>query len=590
MSCGQKAENKERPLRSSQKSRRSRALKSEQTASPEPANTTDLSGVAELFNSPVKGTSTRKRASVVSGDTVQTQTAVLSEGRHSSGNSVDLHTPNIFELQTAVSLGKKTPKSSVRQSLFERLMKKSVKYKSSLNCESIGNAETPGSLPDVRHVGRKSRSVSVGFPVTSEETNQTSSRKSRNLSAKWSSNSESHSPTTRKFSSSPKLEQKAKSVTLSSTPVSKQTASRTSSRIGMRSPESVKSTSRSLSKSGSKGTPVSKLSGSIRRSRSSIVTQSPKSDISDLKSLPGTDKEGKSVSPSKKTASAMKSKDTGGVSSSPGSIVQNSTSTCLRMSSGSSAGTGKGATSVSGSSVSPKKSNSSKNLSPNLDEENPSSSGSRFKKLSERHVRTSSRSEFSLDFGSPQKSMLLQESDISYERKTRSSQSSANQTQSSAPGSQNTTFDFDSVRTPRIPLENLVSPLSSSRKRKSLRWQDVNVSLQKQNSDLAIKRQRISERVDGNITFLSDSSIHPLSPQQLFSSSLIDEPVHTSRSEGRGWESCDKFSLGVKLVSLPNMLHLMSMLYKISRKCYQQLVESIDFQQALEFQNHLKIT
>jgi hypothetical protein len=72
------------------------------------------------------------------------------------------------------------------------------------------------------------------------------------------------------------------------------------------------------------------------------------------------------------------------------------------------------------------------------------------------------------------------------------------------------------------------------------------MSLQKRNSDPAVKRQRISERVDGNITLLSDSSVHPLSPQQLFSSSLIEEPIHTSRSEGRGWGSCDNFSLGVK--------------------------------------------
>ncbi|PNF39680.1 hypothetical protein B7P43_G05627 [Cryptotermes secundus] len=555
VSSGQRAENKERPLTSSQKSRRSRALKSEKTASPEPGKITDLSGVAELFNSPAKATSTRKRASLVSGDTVQTHNAVLSEGRHSSDNSVDLHTLNIFELQTDVSSGKKTPKSTARQSLFKSLMKKSIKHNSALIDDSMGNAETLGFLPDISYVGRESRSVSVGFPVTSEETNQSSSRKSRYLSGKWSSNSEPHSPATRKFSSSPELEQKVRPLTVSGTPVSEQTASRRSSRIGVHSPESVKSTSSSLSKFGSKGTsfppgtPVSELSGSIRRSRSSIVTQSPKCDKSDLKSLPGTNKKGKSVSPSmspyNKTASAMDLMDTGGAGSSPGSIVQNFTSTCLRMSSGSSAGTGKGAISVSGSSVSPKKPDLVKNLSSYLDEESPSSSGSRFKKSSERHVRTSSRSGFSLDVVSPQKSMLLQE------RKTRSSQkriahSSMNQTQSPTPVSQNTTFDFDSVRTPHIPVENLVSPLSSNRKRKSLGWQDISMILQKRNSEPAIKKRHISERVDGNVTFLNDSSVHPLSPQQLFSSSLIDEPIHTSRSAGQGWESYDNFSPGLK--------------------------------------------
>jgi hypothetical protein len=107
------------------------------------------------------------------------------------------------------------------------------------------------------------------------------------LSVKWSSISESQSPTRRKFSSSPKLEQKARSVTVST----EQTTSRRSSRIGVFSPKSVKSSS-SLSKFGSKGTP-------------------------------------------------MNPEGYGGVGSSPGSIVQNSTSTCLRMSSGSSAGKSK---------------------------------------------------------------------------------------------------------------------------------------------------------------------------------------------------------------------------------------------------------
>jgi hypothetical protein len=40
-------------------------------------------------------------------------------------------------------------------------------------------------------------------------------------------------------------------------------------------------------------------------------------------------------------------------------------------------------------------------------------------------------------------------------------------------------------------------------------------------------------------------NLHPLSPQQ-FSSTLTDEPIHTSCSEGRGWESCDNTSLGIK--------------------------------------------
>jgi hypothetical protein len=93
------------------------------------------------------------------------------------------------------------------------------------------------------------------------------------------------------------------------------------------------------------------------------------------------------------------------------------------------------------------------------------------------------------------------------------------------------------VRTPHISLENLVSPLSSSRKRKRL-------SLQDSSSDHAIKRRHISETVDGNISSLSGISIHSLSPPQ-FSSTLI-EHGHTSCSQGRGWEYSDNTSLGMK--------------------------------------------
>jgi antigen KI-67 len=108
------------------------------------------------------------------------------------------------------------------------------------------------------------------------------------------------------------------------------------------------------------------------------------------------------------------------------------------------------------------------------------------------------------------------------------------------------------VGTPHIPLEEFVSPLSSSRKQKSLRWQDVSTSIQKRNSEPAIKRRHISAKNDGNVTSPSDSPVHVLSPQQLFSSSLIDEPVHTFCAEGRGWKSRENsFSDGVKTRASP---------------------------------------
>jgi hypothetical protein len=367
VTSGQRAEDKERPLRLSQKSRRSRNLKSEQADLLEREETTDLSGVAELFNSPMEANSVWKRES-----------AVLSAGRRLSSNSADLFTPNVSELKSGVSSGKKTPKCTVRQSLFERLTKKSIQCKSALDNESVGNEGTPESFTNILNVGRKSRSMSFGSLVASDETNQTSSRKSRSLSVKWSPNSESLS-TMRKISSSAEFERAATPVT-----VSNQTASRRSSRIAMNSPQSVKSNSGSLAKSSGKGTPPSKLS-------------------------------------------------------------------C-----------------------------------------------------------------------------------------------------SPTPRSQNTTFDFDSVRTPRISVDYLVSPLSSSRKRKSLRWQNVITSFQKRNSEPSVKRRHISERIDGNITFSGDRAVHLLSPQPLLTSSLIDEPIHMSSSEGEGWESCDNgFSDRVKACFSP---------------------------------------
>ncbi|XP_069678964.1 serine-rich adhesin for platelets-like isoform X2 [Periplaneta americana] len=66
---------------------------------------------------------------------------------------------------------------------------------------------------------------------------------------------------------------------------------------------------------------------------------------------------------------------------------------------------------------------------------------------------------------------------------------------SQTPSSLNTTFDFDSVRTPRISLEDFVSPLSSARKRINVRLESKSMSEKKPKSEPPFKRRRLSEQI-----------------------------------------------------------------------------------------------
>jgi hypothetical protein len=544
-------------MRISQNSRRKSSLKTEQTLSPGLQVAADLHGVNKRV-SPVKVTSRRKTAPRISVNAVHTPAAVCPTGRRSHIISAD-HTHDVSKSQITVSSDKKNRKCNVPEQLFKQLMNKSVQSTSAFSTENISDAKTSELLLSTPHTQRKSRSVTASCPVTSIQTNRTySSRKSGKLSEKHSPESGPNSPHTRKCSSSPEIEEKARLISPSNTPVYKETTARKSSRfskLGVQFPESVESSSGSQQTEGKRGsvapsTCTSKLTASVRKSRTSGVTEAAESGEYGSEAPLRTGYKGKPVSSStpafKQSASTVKSRDAGVVGSLPKSVDQNSTSVGLRTPSRSP--TQKDYEMVSSSRsfllkqvLSQRISNSVGNLPSELHEEGPSSSGSRYSespyvpKSSGKRVHRLSRSETSLNSVSPQMSVLAQGADILHKRsslKERVSQSHAYHTYLPSPGSQNTTFDFDSVETPCITLEDLVSPLSSNRKRKSLRWQDVSTSKEKQKSEPAFKRQHISERIGSNITFSGGSSLHSLPAQRLFTS-LIDESVDTSHAEGK---------------------------------------------------------
>jgi hypothetical protein len=89
-----------------------------------------------------------------------------------------------------------------------------------------------------------------------------------------------------------------------------------------------------------------------------------------------------------------------------------------------------------------------------------------------------------------------------------------------------------------------LSPLSSCRKRKSLRLQVLGTSKQKLKSEAAFKRQWFSEGIDG-VARSHGSVLHLLGPQ-FFSSPLIDESIDKPHVLQKGSGSCDKFSCEVE--------------------------------------------
>ncbi|XP_021938367.1 mucin-17-like isoform X3 [Zootermopsis nevadensis] len=492
---------KESPLRSSQKSRRSRILKLEQAVSPKLEETVNISGVAELFSSPVNVSSKQKIASITC-DNGHTPAAE----RELSGISASHLTPDSSRSEIGFSSGKKTPKHSVHHSPFGKRLKKTQRSKSASDSEDVKDAETHQSNLGTPHAGRRSRCISLSTPETNDLTNKTlSARKSGILSVKQTPNYGSHCSGTTK---SPEMGEKARSVT-SSTPSPKQTTSGWNSRsslIAMQSPKSVESTSISPPETGDKGvsvsqgTPASKLTASVRKSRSSVGIHSPESYESDSRSSPRTGDKGKSgftSSPASERAAAagklrgsrvvMQSPEVGGTGNSSTRKKRNANSAILFPKA-----TDQNCTSVRTFLRSPAGQDHEevipvsdlsmlKQSSPNavalVLDEGHGSSGSGVSKSSEKHMHRLPRSDSTLNAVTTQNCVLLQESGFSYDYKSSSpkkrvSESYENQTLPT-PDSVNTTFDFDSVKTPHISVEKFVSPLSSSRKRKSSTLQVV---------------------------------------------------------------------------------------------------------------------
>ena len=168
----------------------------------------------------------------------------------------------------------------------------------------------------------------------------------------------------------------------------------------------------------------SELTASVRKSRTPRVTQPAKSDESGSESPRRTRYKGKPVFTStpalKQSASSVKSRDSVGVGSSSKSVDQISTSLGLRTLSGSPAQKDYEMVCSVGSliSSSPRISNSVGILSSELQEEGPSSSGSRYleslylPKSSGKRVHSLSRSETSLNSFPPTTSLSAQEADI----------------------------------------------------------------------------------------------------------------------------------------------------------------------------------
>ena len=538
-------------MRLSQNNRRSSSLKTEQTVSPGLQEASDSQSVSKHV-SPVK-TSRRKTQSSTSFNAVHTPAAVCPTGRHSPTVSAD-RTHDVAKLKITVSSAKKTPKH-MRKSQFKRLMNKSVQSTSAFSTEK--HVEISEPLPSTPHMQRKPSSMTASCPVaTFQTTGLYSSRKSGRLSEKLSSESGPNSPRTRKSSSSPEIEQKARLVSPSNTPVYKESVSRKTLRfstLGVQYPESVELSSGSQQTEGKEGsvapsTCTSKLTASVKKSRTPRVTQTAKSDEWGSQSPRRTGYKGRPVFSStpafKQSASTVKSRDAGGVGSSSKSVDENSTSLGLRTLSGSPAQKDNEMVCHVGTLIIkasfPWTPNSVGSLSSELREEGPDSSGSRYleslyvPKSSGKPVHKLLRSESSLNSFSPTTSLSSQGSDILHKRsspKEQVPQSDAYRTYLTSPSSQNTTFDFDSVETPSITLEHLVSPLTSNRKRKSVRWQDASTSKEKRKSEPVFKKRRISESNSRNVTSSGSSSLHSLPPH--FFTSLIDESVDTSLPKGQ---------------------------------------------------------
>jgi hypothetical protein len=434
-------------------------------------------------------------------------------------------------------------------------MNNSVQSTSAFSVEKDTKISKP--LLSTPHMQRKSRSITASPPVaTFQTTGLYSSRKSGKLSEKLSPKSGPISPRTSKCSSSPEIGQKAKLVSPSDTPVYKVSTSRKNLRfstLGVQYPESVELSSGSQQAEDKEGsvapsTSTSKLTASVKKSRTPRVTQTAKPDELGSESPRTTRYKGRPVfsnTPTfKQSAATVKSRDAGGVGSSSKSVYQNSTSFGLRTLSGSPAQKDNEIVCSVGPLIievsSPRISKSVGSLPSELHEEDPNSSGSRYleslyvPKSSGKRGHRLSRSDTSLNSFSPSTSLSAQGADILHKRsslKEQVPQSDAYHTYLTSPSSQNTTFDFDSVETPSITLEHLVSPLTSNRKRKSLRWQDASTSKEKRKSEPLFKKRRISESISGSVTPSGRSSLRSLPPH--FFTSLIDESVDTSHPEGQ---------------------------------------------------------
>ena len=542
---------KEKSMRLSQNIRRSSSLKTELTVSPGLQEASDSHGVNKHV-SPAKVTS-RKKTQPSPSNAVHSPAAVCPTDRHSPTVSAD-HTHDTAQLKIIASSAKKMPKRDMRKSLFRQLMNKSVQSTSAFSIEKDAKISEP--LLSTPHTQRKARSMTAISPVaTFQTTGLYSSRKSGRLSEKLSPKSERNSPHTKKCSSSPEIQQNARLVSPSSIPVHKERTSRKTLRfstLGVQHPESVELSSGSQQTEGKEGsiapsTSTSKLTASVKKSRTPRETQAAKSDESGSESTRRTGYKGRpvfsSTPASKQSASTVKSRDAGGVGSSSKSVDQNSTPLGVRTLSVSPSRKDNEMVCSVGPVIihlSPRISNSVGNLSSELHEEGPDSSGSRYLeylymlKSSGKRANRLSRSEASLNSYSPMTSLSAQGAGILHKRsslKEQVPQSDAYRTYLTPSSSQNTTFDFDSVETPSRTLDDLVSPLTSNRKRKSLRWQDASTSKEKRKSEPVFKKRRISERIGRNVTSSGSSSLHSLPPH--FFTSLIDESVDTSPPEGQ---------------------------------------------------------
>ena len=549
---GEQHQVKDRTMRLSQNNRRTSSLKAEQTVSSGLQEASDSHGVNEHV-SPVKVTSRRKTQPSTSFSAVHTPAAVCTTGRQSPTVSAD-HTHDIAKLKINVSSAKKIPKRDTRKSQFKHLMNQSVQSTSAFSIKK--DAKISESLLSTPHVQKKSRSVTASCPVvTFQTTGLYSSRKSGKLSEKLSPKSGPNSPL----------------VSLSNTPIYKERTPRKALRfstLGVQYPESVELSSRSQQTEGkdrsvAPSTSTSKLTASVKKSRTPRVTQTAKSDELGSGSPHRTGYKGRPVFSStpafKQSASPVKSRDAGGVGSSSKSVDRNSSPLHLRL--------------IPESpyrkdyemicSVSPLIKDVPPppvipelpgNLSLELHEEGPNSSGSTYleslyvPKSSGKRVHKLSRLETSLNSFSPTTSLSAQGGDILHKRsslKEQVSQSDAYCTYLTSPSSQITTFDFDSVETPSITLEHLVSPLTSNRKRKSSSLQNASTSKEKRKSEPVFKKRHISERNSKIVTPSGSSSQHSLPPH--FFTSLIDEYVDTSHPEGQEQVSYNNsFSVRVK--------------------------------------------